>query len=484
MPAGSSAQLAGATGLPDGSPAAPERVDLTARGRRRGVAARAGSRDAASAEIVADLRQRFGPLPGGVWPESPHTAVVLPIARAGQDRLAGFLVAGISPRRPLDDAYRGFLEVAGHADARTAFANARAYEEERRRAEALAEIDRAKTAFFSNVSHEFRTPLTLMLGPLEDLLAGAHRSGCRRASASCSSPSTRNALRLLKLVNTLLDFSRIEAGRVAGALRADRPRGAHRASWPSTSASAIERAGLRSTVDCPPLAEPVFVDRDMWEKIVLNLLSNAFKFTFDGRDRGLARGPDGERSSSGCATPAPASRPASCRACSSASTASTARAAAPTRASGIGLALVHELVKLHGGSVAVESAVGAGSTFTVRIPTGHGPPADASGWRRRAALSLDGRRGERRSSRRRSAGCPMRAIRTMPGARGDRPRRRRHRHRRQAGRIRPGADDNADMRDYVRPAARPSGTTWRPRRTAPRRSRRPARGRPTWCSRT
>ncbi|WP_306660210.1 sensor histidine kinase, partial [Ralstonia solanacearum] len=87
-----------------------------------------------------------------------------------------------------------------------------AYEEERRRAEALAEIDRAKTTFFSNVSHEFRTPLTLMLSPLEELLSGGE-GHLLPAQRSLAEIAHRNGQRLLKLVNTLLDFARIEAGR-------------------------------------------------------------------------------------------------------------------------------------------------------------------------------------------------------------------------------------------------------------------------------
>src|SRR5262249_46637310 len=202
--------------------------------------------------VVTELARRFGALPGNVWPEPPHTALVLPVRKSGQERLAGFLVAGVSPRLVLDDNYRGFLDLlAGHVA--TAVANARAYEEERRRAEALAELDRAKTAFFSNVSHEFRTPLTLMLGPVEDALA---------ADGALSPPPRerlevvpRNGLRLQRLVNTLLDFSRIEAGRVRACFEPT-DLAAFTSDLASNFRSACERAGLALVVDCPPLPEP------------------------------------------------------------------------------------------------------------------------------------------------------------------------------------------------------------------------------------
>ena len=153
------------------------------------------------------------------------------------------------------------------------------YEEERRRATALAEIDRAKTLFFSNVSHEFRTPLTLLLGPLEELLADPSLQVQQRARLTVAH---RNSLRLLKLVNSLLDFSRIEAGKER-AYFVPLDLASLTTDLASSFRSAMERAGLEFRVECAPLAQPVFVDRDMWEKIVLNLLSNAFKFTLAGR---------------------------------------------------------------------------------------------------------------------------------------------------------------------------------------------------------
>src|SRR4051812_20766154 len=208
--------------------------------------------------------------------QSAVRAFVMPVS-ASQGTPLGVLVAGISPMLPLDDQYRGFAaliarEIAG------SLAQARALEDERRRAEALAEIDRTKTAFFSNVSHEFRTPLTLMLSPVEDALASAERALRGEELVTVH----RNALRLLKLVNTLLDFARIEAGRGRLAFEPT-DLGQLTADLASTFRSAMAHAGLQFDVACLPSTVPVDIDRDAWEKIVLNLLSNALKFTFEGR---------------------------------------------------------------------------------------------------------------------------------------------------------------------------------------------------------
>jgi signal transduction histidine kinase len=231
-----------------------------------------------TAQTAAELASRFGAdVPVGPWSDPPREAVVTLIRSNVAHQPAGLLIAGISSRLRLDDAYLSFIELAA-TQISTAIANARAYEEERKRAEALAEIDRAKIAFFSNVSHEFRTPLTLMIGPLQDILDEPFLPQDAHERLSLAH---RNSLRLLKLVNTLLDFSRIEADRIEAVYEpVDLP--ALTAELASNFRSAIERAGLTFTVDCDPVSESVYVDREMWEKIVLNLLSNAFKFTLSG----------------------------------------------------------------------------------------------------------------------------------------------------------------------------------------------------------
>lgn len=174
------------------------------------------------------------------------------MSKPGQDRLAGFVVAGISPRLAFDDEYKGSMGlIAGHVA--TAVVNARAYEEERRWAEALAELDRAKTDFFSNVSHEFRTPLTLILGPVEELLTHC-QTDLPAAVKDQLDVVRRNGLRLMRLVNTLLQFSRIEAGRVR-AVYQPTDLAVYTAELASMFRAAVERAGLRLEVDCPPLTD-------------------------------------------------------------------------------------------------------------------------------------------------------------------------------------------------------------------------------------
>ena len=268
--------------------------------------------------------------------------------------------------RALDEDYRTFFELVATQIA-AGLADAKAIEEERRRAEALAELDRAKTTFFSNVSHEFRTPLTLMIGPLQDLIAQAD-SALPPEAASALDVAHRNGLRLLKLVNTLLDFSRIEAGRIDASYEPT-DLAVLTAELASAFRSAIEKAGLGLVVQCDALPEPVYVDRDMWEKIVLNLLSNAFKFTFEGRITVALewRGDHVELRVTDTGVGIPESDLP--RMFERFYRVKHARARTH-EGTGIGLALVQELARLHGGSVSVASQEGRGTTFTVSIRTG------------------------------------------------------------------------------------------------------------------
>ena len=306
------------------------------------------------------IRIRSGP-----WPESVEHALVVPIKGATDYQLAGLLVAGVSSRRPLDADYRTFFAlVAGHIGA--AIADAQAYEAEHKRADALAEIDRAKSVFFSNVSHEFRTPLTLMLGPLTDMLSRADVSvTIERGELELVH---RSSLRLLKLVNTLLDFSRIEAGRMQATYEA-LDLSQLTAELASVFRAAIERAGLTLIVDCPPLDEPVYVDRNMWEKIVLNLISNAFKFTFEGEIKVTLRavGEHVELEIADTGTGIPEHELP--RVFERFHRIEGARARS-FEGTGIGLAFVQELAKLHGAAVRAASVYGQGSRFTVSIPLG------------------------------------------------------------------------------------------------------------------
>ncbi|GAA0800860.1 SpoIIE family protein phosphatase [Spirilliplanes yamanashiensis] len=294
---------------------------------------------------------------------SADEALVLPVG--GGTGTVGAVVVGVSRLLAQDQAYRDFVDLAG-AQISRAVTNLRAYRHERERAAALIALNQAKTNFFSNVSHEFRTPLTLILGPVEDALADA---GLAEPQRERLATVHRNGLRLLKLVNTVLDFSRVESGRLHAEFRAT-DLADYTARLASTFRSAAERVGLRLTVDCPPLPAPVHVDREMWEKIVLNLLSNAVKHTLAGGIEVRVRAGDGAAvvtvRDTGVGIPADElprlfDRFHRVQGAWSRSHEGT----------GIGLALVKELTELHGGTVGVESEPDRGSTFTVTVPFGH-----------------------------------------------------------------------------------------------------------------
>jgi PAS domain S-box-containing protein len=365
---GVTAWLAARTGIAAGHPAAPAALTASDLDPVWPMAA------PLRGEIVlADLDgARFGDLPTGVWREPPVQALIAPLALQGGVPY-GFLVAALNRYRPLDEGYRAFAGlVAGHLAA--GIASARSYRDQQRRAEALAELDRAKTTFFSNISHEFRTPLTLIMGPaqeLQRLLADAGPQVREELDAI-----SRNGLRLGRLVNALLDFSRIEAGRMQASYEPS-DIGPVTAELASVFRSAVDRAGLAFEVDCRPLPEPVYLDRGMWEKVLLNLLSNALKFTFVGGVRVVVRAEDGHAvvtvADTGIGVPAHEMP----RLFERFHRIENARSRS-NEGSGIGLALVQELVQLHGGTIAASSAEGAGTTFTIRLPFGFAHlPADA-----------------------------------------------------------------------------------------------------------
>ncbi|MEH1816953.1 MAG: ATP-binding protein [Nostoc sp.] len=404
------------------------------------------------AKLISGLEMSFSSLPCGVWQRSPHQAIAVPIAASGQTGKAGILIAGLNPFRLFDDNYKGFIDLVA-AQIAASIANAQAYEEERKRAEALAEIDRAKTVFFSNVSHEFRTPLTLMLGPLEDTLTTCATLLPAKEREQLEMVQ-RNGLRLLKLVNSLLDFSRIEAGRVQASYEATNL-ATFTAELASVFRSAVERAGMQLSVNCPSLPAPVYVDREMWEKIVLNLLSNAFKFTMAGEIavslQWLNDRIEFAVKDTGIGIPA-AEIPHLFERFHRVKGAQ----GRTFEGSGIGLSLVQELVQMHGGTVDVTSLLGVGSCFTVSIPTGyaHLPPDRISAPRTLASTALGatpyleealrwlpegaGEQGSRGAGEQGSRGAgekevffPLPLCLSAPSARILL------------------ADDNADMRDYV-----------------------------------
>jgi signal transduction histidine kinase len=358
-------RLACASGFESENPAAPVSISL---GDNDPVWPAKNVLSQREAAIVDGLRGLFSSLPAGAWSEPPDRAKVVPLVRQKQESPLGFLVVGLNPFRPLDADYEGFIDLIAGQIAGGIF-SARAFEQERRRAEALTEIDRAKTTFFTNISHEFRTPLTLMLGPLEELSSSrSDTDGFVAGDREQLSLVHRNARRLLRLVNALLEFSRIEAGRMNASYQLT-DLTSYTAELASAFRSATERVGIDLVVSSQLQRGPVAIDREMWEKIVLNLLSNAFKFTLKGSITVLLEeDPELDAVRLRVADTGIGIRKEDLEHLFERFHRVQNAGGRSFEGTGIGLALVRELVGLLRGEIQVESEFGRGTVFTVSIP--------------------------------------------------------------------------------------------------------------------
>ena len=273
-------------------------------------------------------------------------------------------------------------------------------------AEKLREMDAMKSTFFANISHEFRTPLTLIISPAEQMMNGAFQGDFQKYYRIIH----RNGKRLLDLVNQLLDLSKLESGKLKlAASEGDLGR------FVSAVAGSFESLAVRQQIDfqidVPKESLTCFFDRDKVEKVLVNLVSNAFKFTGEGgqievrltiddlrlQDKGepiVARQSKIVIRDTGIGIPAEQLPHLFER--------FTKSALSEVQAgSGIGLALTKELAELHGGGIAVESTEGEGTTFTVSLAVGreffkndeigaHTPPAPPQGGLESAGLQVPG----------------------------------------------------------------------------------------------
>jgi signal transduction histidine kinase len=312
----------------------------------------------------------------GAWDVAPSFYVCVPLRPSGSRMPVAVLVAGLNPYRKFDDSYHNLFQLIAD-QVSLGLNNVFAYEEERNRSRSLEELDKSKTIFFSNISHEFRTPLTLMLGTIEESLK---RSALPAGDHERLQIAHRNALRLLRLVNSLLDFSRIESGRQKAAFALTDIATLTR-NLAGNFRSVIEKAGLEFDVEVQTPGEPVYVDRSMWEKVVFNLLSNAFKYTLQGTISVRLSGREHQVllkiADTGTGIPEKElphmfdrfHRVENAR-------------GRTFEGTGIGLSLTRELVHLHNGDITIQSVEGQGTVVTVTLPTGkdHLPSGQIAGY--------------------------------------------------------------------------------------------------------
>ena len=320
--------------------------------------------------LVSGLRERHRGVfaAGPLGPLEPDQAFVLPVVMLGTRKPMGVFVIGVNPYWRPDEAYTAFAAMAAR-QLGVMITDAVSYQNERRRQRALAELDRARTEFFQNVGHELRSPLTMLLAPLQDILVepGVVLPAAARDTVETS---IRAADRLQRVVDALLDTSRAESG----ALIPDR----EEIDLTAVTAELVEghrpaaegRLNLRVDVPTDPLM--AYVDRTMWTTIVNNLVNNAVKFTNVGEVGVSLSGDDREVvltvTDTGVGIPQDEQVQIFQRF-------HRANNDDQQPGSGIGLSLVAEMTAAHGGSVDVDSEPGVGSQFVVRLPRFDGSAA-------------------------------------------------------------------------------------------------------------
>lgn len=299
-----------------------------------------------------------------------------PLCDPEDGRATHVLLLGKPSSLPADDLLKAYYALVADAIGSALLSHGE-FVAQRRRVSDLASLDRAKSAFFAGVSHELRTPLALISAPVQDVLE--RDAGLSAATRKALALVQSNVARLTRMVEAMLDFSRMEAGRLVPHVEQADVAAQTRA-LAAEFAPAFARAGLDFVVDVPDLSTSPLLDRDFLERIVSNLLSNALKFTPSGQvTLQLAQDEDEHYaivvSDTGIGValedldrifarferlpPQPGARSSS--------------------GAGIGLAMVRQLTRLLDGEVTVESAVGHGTTFTVRLPFQPSRPVGVAG---------------------------------------------------------------------------------------------------------
>lgn len=368
------AKLAGSVGLELNTAASPAVVNLDEALAANDCWSLLQAASTGQALQIDSLSEKFGLLPGGPWPESPSTALVLPVAQPGSLLPTGLLVAGVSPRRALSESYLSFFTLVAGQIA-IAISNTRALEQERKRAAALAELDRAKSQFLANMSHELRTPLNGILGYAQILKRHKTLSDSQKNGLGIIHQCGEH---LLTLINDVLDISKIEARKMELY-----PKNFRFPEFLEGVADVCQIRAKQKGIELiyealTPLPPKIRADEKRLRQVLLNLLGNAVKFT----EVGCVTFKVGCVGDSQWIVGSQSSLPAKIRF----QIEDTGMGIAPNQldsiflpfqqaegqdhqieGTGLGLTITRQLVEMMGGRIHVKSTVGQGSIFSVEL---------------------------------------------------------------------------------------------------------------------